>query len=68
MISIASNGEVVAKISNLGFIKKQNKENPKLYLGLKGTVGWTSPELCNVWLKKEQKLPLRFEVRSLVYQ
>lgn len=66
MISVSSDtGEAVAKISNLGFKKKGIKENPELSLGLRGTVGWTSPEMCNIWLKHEQMLPLQFEVRNL---
>ena len=45
-------------------MKKQNEENPKLLLGVKGAVGWTLPEMCDIWVKKEQRMPPKFEVRT----
>ena len=63
MISV-SDGKATAKISNLGFMKKQNKENPKLLLGKKRAVGWTAPEMCDIWMKKEQRMPPKFEVAT----
>ena len=65
MIVVSDTGKATAKIANLGSLKQGDKENPNPCLGLKGTVGWTAPEMCDLWLKHEQRMPLQFEVRCV---